>query len=179
MNKPSFEEMVVMPANRLGKLLIDELSDEYSDPDFEYVKELLVAGASLSSRDIDYDRTPLHLAALAGWPNVVKELIAAGANLEDRDGCNETALHTAAGQGVDTTVVTLLISAGADLEVGSNQSWTPLHKAAYIGLEDNIMILLAAGASKTALDEYGETPWDMADEYIRTQVPELNPKYNE
>ena len=133
-------------------------------------RTLLNAGADPNSQD-KYRRTPLHEAAYFAQIATVKMLLNAGADPNAPANRGVTPLHFAVsynkylgedGHGRKNPVIRILIDAGAKLEAQTEEGRTPLHYAAY-----NIQFantLLAAGADPYALDEGGETPWDLVQE---------------
>ena len=55
-----------------------------------------------------------------------------------------------------------MLDTGTDVKVRDENGWTPLHRAAVADTAANIQALLDAGADGKAKSEFGETPWDSA-----------------
>lgn len=78
--------------------------------------------------------------------------------------------------GIDT--IELLIALGADINALDDYDQTPLHLAV-LGRYVNISKLLSAsGADLEAKNDKGKTAWDLANQYIKSSCPKLNPNYN-
>lgn len=106
--------------------------------------------------------TPLYYAASFGLGEIVDDLIQSGVDLNapgSRFG--GTALHGATLR-EHTSVMKSLLKAGANPSQADFNLITPLHTAVRIGNVEVIMLLLEFGASKTATDSLGETPYDWA-----------------
>ena len=134
------------------------------------VKALIDAGANIEARD-ESGKTPLHLAVFNFKSDslaVVKALIDAGANIEARDESGKTPLHLAVFnfKSDSLAVVKALIDAGANIEAREKLlGQTPLHWAAFKFSSDSpavVKALIDAGANIEARDEFGKTPWDLA-----------------
>lgn len=112
--------------------------------------------------------TPLGLASHFGNEETVKLLLDQGADINTRskDGnLNNMAIHAAIA-GNHEHIVKLLIEHGADLDIKCEGKWrpgfTPLHVAAYFGRASMIKMLIEAGADKSAQNDKGETPCEVA-----------------
>ena len=138
------------------------------------VKVLIAHRADIEARNHS-SKTPLHLAALFGQPDVAAALIEAGADLEAKvgwfsgGGCgppggfratNETPLHLAA-RYAKPEVVQVLLSAKANVAARTTNRQTPLLSAAGkepltpAGLEV-VKLLLDNGANINAKDKAGD-----------------------
>jgi len=131
------------------------------------VKLLLEAGADVNLR-WDFDRTPLHIAALsnkgAECAEVAGILMRAGADVNAVDEFGMTPLHYAALFG-NVEVAEKLVAAGADIDAVDSEGKSPLRYAVecYAGKysDDNLRnrckkiakMLLNAGADVDTLDE--------------------------
>lgn len=91
------------------------------------------------------ETSPLYVAALRGYLDVVAVLVEAGASLEKGDDEGLTPLCCAAGCG-HTEIVRFLAEAGADLNWETDAGWTPLSKAAVEGQLGSVKALVEAGA---------------------------------
>lgn len=112
--------------------------------------------------------TPLHVAALNDRPGVVIVLLARGANTDARDVWGMTPLHQVAGEGKWKVLQILLVRGEAEIEARDHEGQTPLHSAVVgdahnvEGVVKCIEILLARGADKSAKDNSGYLPADLA-----------------
>lgn len=178
----NIEVLEELPPKELGNILLDQFD---GDPDVNYIKRIIKAGADINTRD--YRKyTPLHLV-FSSRPDVdfVKFMIESGADVDVVNNRGQTALHLGVKYKCYEAVL-LLIKAGADLEIQDKDGWTALHYAAHYSIT-MVNILLRAGASKEAKNKKGETPWDMIDdiEFLspsnisKRKVPKLNPYYIE
>lgn len=107
--------------------------------------------------------TPLHLASFFDEPDVVNVLLEAGANprLEAHNYLHVQPIHSAAA-GRNVHIVEKLLEAGADVNAAQQHEFTALHAAAQEGLEDMARMLVRHGADRSALDDKGRTPADLA-----------------
>lgn len=121
-----------------------------------------VSGHSTWQPALEYDATPIIIAAQAYRPDVVEALLEEGANSAEEANDRYTAVHAAALNG-DAKSIALLVEYGADN--GSYQATdmrTPLHAAAYKGHLEAVQALLATKAETEAYDKNGWTPMHLA-----------------
>ncbi len=104
--------------------------------------------------------TPLHLAARAGNQEAIKELLIAGADPNTLTADHRTPLSLAARPGGLESVL-LLVNRGAQVNF-PGQLQSPLHNAAQTGALDVARALVGEGASRSAKNGQGQTPWDVA-----------------
>ena len=108
---------------------------------------LLEAGANVNAPNV-HQNTPLHLAAVRGYANVVAALLEAGADVNRGDHSNFTPLHWACMRydlHVEPALI-LLIRNGAAVNARTSQGRTPLDYA-IIYRQRLVPILLRAGAA--------------------------------
>ena len=120
------------------------------------VRELVRAGASLSSKD-NRGLTPLHRAARGGNASILKFLLGDTNNTEAIDDDGRTPLHVAARYGQFATM-DVLISRNAKLNVKSTDGLTPLHEGVFSGKQSIIDRLLDAGGNQLESDREKRTP---------------------
>ena len=109
--------------------------------------------------------TPLHLASLYGWVEIVRELLDRGATTCSEDSLGRTPLHLVAGSGyypwyddVRVHVAQLLIEHGADVNSRDEDNSTPLHVASYYSRVYMVQVLLDHGATANLEGSLGRTP---------------------
>ena len=130
------------------------------NPDPEVIATLLASGADPHAVDRD-GLTPLHYAARDGAPEVIEALLEAGSAPNAQGKSGSTPLHRAAvNRGV--VAIATILKAGADVHLQDADGDTALHVAARENEGDEVLILLQAGADPRAVNDAGETPWDMA-----------------
>ena len=83
---------------------------------------LLKNGADVNAK-VEWDRTPLHCAALYGHRGVAELLLSNGANVNARNSCYDTPLHHAVAWG-HKNVTELLLEHGADVNA-SDRGYKP------------------------------------------------------
>ena len=128
--------------------------------EFLTVEALIGAGADINSRDKSGE-TPLHLAAVKGYPEITSLLIAEGANVNARDERKLTPLHAASWGGHKETVA-LLIDKGAYVNAIGDTGLTPLHVSALTGKNETIALLIESGAEINSRNKDGMTPLHVA-----------------
>jgi hypothetical protein len=102
---------------------------------------LLSRGENANQVGIEYNLTPLHLAALNGHLNIVELLLDNGAKTDVRDAWNCTPLHNAAGKGHED-VVNELVEFGANPDTETLKGKTPVDLAREKRFEDIVSILM-------------------------------------
>ncbi|MCA8924395.1 MAG: ankyrin repeat domain-containing protein, partial [Planctomycetes bacterium] len=130
----------------------------------EVSRALLEAGAQVdavtSSAVAPWGRTPLMVAAAAGYGEVVGLLLEHGANPQTQDRDYEEGERTAlmlAAAGGNVTTVRILLKGGADPNVKDQEGLTALMHAALSGEAASLRLLLAAGARIDARCALGQT----------------------
>lgn len=131
--------------------------------DLHGVGAALIAGANIDSTD-KYGNAAIHLAAAAGWDDVVRFLLARDATIDLHDPSKgvSTALARAVGHGHLRTA-RLLLDSGASANPPTVGGITPLHWAAQSGSSAMVELLLRHRADTSVRDETtGETPEQVA-----------------
>ncbi|KAI3780235.1 hypothetical protein L2E82_10206 [Cichorium intybus] len=155
------------------------------------VRRLVAAG--LDPNKTDYDgRSPLHIAAMKGFGDIVQFLMEKGAIINATDNHENTPLFEAIKNGHDA-VISMLVEAGASLDMNNAGNFlcmavankdfeflkrvlanginpnsknydlrTPLHIAASEGSYSIAKLILEAGGSVLSKDRWGNTPLDEA-----------------
>ena len=119
----------------------------------------------LVQKDLD-GNTPLHIAALDGWPEAVKLLLTHGARADAANAAGHTPLHlTFNAPGHQADIVRQLLAAGADPARRLPDGRNALHVAAATsGVDARMLPLLAESpATLDAADGEGLTPAQLAD----------------
>lgn len=175
-----FEEMVALALLRgahvnsqdtrgispLG-MALSEIQDKPKKDVEKTVERLLDAGAN-PSISVATGNFPLHLAAEAGYANIVKLLIQKRADV-NRPGAGRItplcwALILKEGrveEEIETTAAVLL-KAGADLTIPTQKGNLPIHLAAQSGYAKIITLLIAHQADVNSQGLYGLTPLSWA-----------------
>jgi len=131
----------------------------YQTATADSVQQMLNQGALATATD-SAGKTPLHWVAQAR-PGVIHALIAAGGDVNAKDDLDRTPFHFISAAS-SPEIVALFLQAGADVNARTANDWTPLHGVAKFGSAENIAILIEAGADTTAINQMGETPFDLA-----------------
>jgi ankyrin repeat domain-containing protein 50 len=117
------------------------------------VAELLRLGADVNAR-LDYNCTPLAIAARCGQADVCKVLLDSGADPNITEKYGSTALMGAAATG-KARIVAMLLERGANQLSTKYSKVTALHRAA---TTDICKLLIEKGADIQATTQNGETP---------------------
>lgn len=113
---------------------------------------LLERGAEVEPKAGSEGFTPIHVAALRRYPELVAVLLAFKASPKVQDHLGETPLHRAASRPRNRETIRLLLAHGAEVN-GWSRNGTPLHRAAFFDAADGIEELLKAGARINAREE--------------------------
>lgn len=125
--------------------------------DEEEVRSLL-RGARWLANGVDSNgMTPLHLAALSGFPGIVWLLLKYKANVNARAHNGMTPLHAAAMAG-HTDVAELLLVRGALVNARDELGNTALYVASWDGQIEMVRLLLAHGAELDCHTDRGDHP---------------------
>jgi ankyrin repeat protein len=128
------------------------------------VLEEIIAGNPSQVNEYSPDGyPPLGLAAFFGHEKAVRLLLDRGAdvNAAARNPQRVAPLHAAVA-GPTPDIVEILLEAGADPNARQESDYTALHEAASRGLDRIVRVLITHGASKTAVNTTGQTPYDLA-----------------
>ena len=137
-----------------GRTPLHYLCSRGDNPDarVDCLHVLLEAGANVNAPNV-HQNTPLHLAAVRGYANVVAALLEAGADVNRGDHSNFTPLHWACMRydlHVEPALI-LLIRNGAAVNARTSQGHTPLDYALLQPRRRRLVpILLRAGAALPA-----------------------------
>uniref|UniRef100_A0A2N9GJT8 Uncharacterized protein n=1 Tax=Fagus sylvatica TaxID=28930 RepID=A0A2N9GJT8_FAGSY len=132
----------------------------------------LFGDSDVNSVDLD-GRTPIHVAAVRGFVEVIRFCVSVGgkADVSDRNGW--IPLHYAAAEGhlqAVAVLVGMLQCEGANVNGRDQNGWTPLHRAAFKGRIESVKLLLNHGAQVDVVDDAGYTPLHCAIERGHVQV---------
>lgn len=116
--------------------------------------------------------TPLHLAALNGYIEIVKYLIKHGVNIDPRNRKIQTPLHLAV-HNAHKHIIEYLIKNGADINATEDEGDTPLAWAAYKGQTEVVSLLIELGADINIKNKTGNTPLHWASEKGYLDIIEL------
>ncbi|HQG29255.1 MAG TPA: ankyrin repeat domain-containing protein, partial [Candidatus Ozemobacteraceae bacterium] len=139
---------------------------EMSERDRTALVDLLASGPDIINSIDGIGLSPLHYAARFGNASAASLLIARGALVAARDAKGNTPLHLAA-EAPETgaaEVALVLMNAGAPVNAVNFVNVTPLHAAVLADKqqEELVRLLVKYGASLTAKDSLGQTPWRAA-----------------
>lgn len=137
--------IILIPIQLHALDLSNELSFEKRNIDVKKVKELILKGADVNSRN-QYGYTPLMIASLRGLREIAEILIAHGAEINAKAELGETALMGAAERG-HLEIAEILISKGADINASDQNERTAISAAATNGKKQMVEFLLAKGAN--------------------------------
>eukprot|EP01137_Pigoraptor_chileana_P005022 Opistho-2@47512 len=150
--------------DKVEKLLNKDSKKKKKDEDAaEPTKEkVVVTHLKINCREmVTAGHTPLMLASLNGFTEIVEILLWHSAETNLKDSKKNTALHLAAWSG-KTEIVDLLLNFGAKINEKCATGDTALHYAAQFGHRFVIHRLLKAGADPMEANAAGETPLDVA-----------------
>jgi ankyrin repeat protein len=124
--------------------------------DIMIVKALIVAGADINGKD-KFGESPLHIASVRGFTDIIPLLIAEGADVNAGDRRHLTPLHAAAWGG-HTETAALLIANGAKVDARGDDGVTPLLVSTLSGRNETMELLIDNGADINARNRTGMTP---------------------
>ncbi|MCB1191228.1 MAG: ankyrin repeat domain-containing protein [Leptospiraceae bacterium] len=134
----------------------------------EYVQGIFNKGAEANVL-IEDGNSPLHHAAMAGYPDIVEFLIQKGGKADIHGINTYTPLHFAK----NVEVAELLLKAGADINAKGWSDMSPLHIAVEYGNLDLVKFYITHGADINAQGIMGATPLELArDENIKKFLQE-------
>ena len=125
------------------------------------LRELLLSGFIINTRDTETGGNGLHFAACNRNSQSANLLIAGGIDCHALDNAGNTPLHYAA-QSQATTIVQRLGALGVDPNIPNNKHNTPLHMAAENGHLNMVLLLLKIGANFNLTNQEHATPFHVA-----------------
>jgi len=106
--------------------------------------------------------TPLHIAAVNGFTELIEILLSCGANIEGKDSNERTPIIYAASKKENFAAVQLLIKKGADCTARGRTGTTAMHEAAKADSQKMVTLLLKEGAeAENERNSNGETAVDL------------------
>jgi ankyrin repeat protein len=132
----------------------DDIFDAARYGRLEIVKALVERNPNLAFSKDENGWTPLHVAALNGYGDMVQFLLANNAQVNAKDDDDQTPLCEATSND-HKDIVKMLLAKGAEVNVKADDGETPLHCAAN---KDVAQLLLTNKAKINAKDMGGETP---------------------
>ncbi len=139
---------------------------EMSDHDRAALVDLLASGSDIVNSIDGIGLSPLHYAARFGNASAASLLVRRGAIVSARDAKGNTPLHLAAEapESAAAEVALALLNASAPVNAMNLVQVTPLHAAVLADepQERLVRLLVTSGASLTAKDSLGQTPWRAA-----------------
>jgi hypothetical protein len=151
-------ELMIIPPNKKGEMLIDEIRKH--EPNLNLVGDLIVLGANLYWFRTD-GTTALHMCAYKNHPEILRMLLDAGADLNVQDGDGRTALYMCAII-YNPEIAEMLLDAEADVNIQDNDGSTALHVSAYWNHSRIAKMLIDAGADMNMRNNDGKLPYELA-----------------
>lgn len=140
----------------------------------EELQQELAKQKHVDTRDLEFQRTSLHWAALGGHEAVVRLLLAHGADLTAIEPNRGRTPLLEAVAGGHEAVVRQLTDAGARVDAADMLGDTPLILATRNNSVEMVRLLLEAGADPNARDwRRGQTPLSLASEDGRDDIVDL------
>lgn len=123
---------------------------------------LIASGADINALD-ELSRTPLMIAFLRGYENMVRWLLQRGARADLVSLLDKTILHlTETNTKYNGIAISLLVHAGANINALCCMEMTPLMRAAQVCRADVVKKLIELGADTTVTDPFCKTALDFA-----------------
>jgi ankyrin repeat protein len=152
------------------------IASSKSTPEYMTIaKHLIEMGANINAVD-DKKETPIFLAVKINNVALVKLLLEKGANIDIQNDTQHSIMHYAAeNPDPGAEILKLLIRYSHNDAVNSinETEQTPLHLAAEAGNKYAAKLLVENGADKDAVDNNGDTPIAVADEFEHIDVMDV------
>ena len=116
--------------------------------------------------------TPMHVAAEAGYGDILLSLLGHGVDVDGRGVNGQTPLHRASWEG-KFEAGQCLLDHGADTNATDEDGWTPLFPAAQEGHVEFARMLLKCGAVIDVRDDDGDTPLHQSIKMGKIQIVRL------
>ncbi|XP_048395613.1 cyclin-dependent kinase 4 inhibitor C [Stegostoma tigrinum] len=144
----------------------DKLTSAAAKGDSKEVNILLENGVKVGAIN-KFGRTALQVMQM-GHTIIAKSLLKAGAKPNEQDRSGFTPAHDAAREGFLDTLITL-VDFGANVNIENSEGNLPIHLAAQEGHTD-VIIFLAKKSNLTHKNKKGQTPYELAQMYKRTET---------
>jgi ankyrin repeat protein len=156
---------------------VKDLHQAAAGGNLDQLKQILQRDpASVNERD-QYDRTPLHYAAIEGHIEIAEFLLSRQAEINAQDLWGKTPLFVGIVEEPlildHAPIVQFLVGKGADVNLADAVGDTPLHMAATFGETESVEPLLRGGADVNAKNDAGDTPLHCATLYSSRDVAKL------
>lgn len=150
---------VTMSEEEMGQALLDAVRAD----DATAVASLLAAGADVNTTEPNLLFTPVFIATLRSNADIFTQLVEAGADLTWIDKQQNNLMHHAATANSPELAELILKNETIDLEQRRTKwGFTPLLVAAFDGNVEMVEFLLANGANMEAVDDFGDSTFNVA-----------------
>ena len=156
MKKPRIGFLAALVLISAQSLFGQDIFEAVRRNNLDQVKELVAKSPGFVKLTDANGRTPLQIAVLYGYADVVDVLLRGGADINTRDKFGKTPLLNAL-QSEEPEVVRRLVSGGATVAVAGEEGRETLHRAAWTGCRELVDLMAKKGADLKTNNQNGGT----------------------